>query len=1141
MTKFSTSKNLTRKWLLAALSGAAGTFVVAGGVELPAAHAQSSTTGAVKGIVKDENGAPLEGVVVTASSPALQGTESGYTEANGSFRIGSLPPGDYTITFFYGTSEIRKTGINVGIQKTVSVFQTIDTGNAAEIITVESTGSLIDTTKTDLGITLDTEYLKNIPVPGRDFESALGAAAGSQGDGLGVAFSGSSSLENQYYVDGVNTTGLQFGTVGSPVLNNFLEEIEVVTGGYNAEFGRATGGIVQAVTKSGGNEFKGSVYGYYRDSRMIAGVERTPIQGSSIEGTSNLTYETDFGFELGGPIIKDRLWFYVGFGPQFTKVTTTRRTKSRTDCRETLDDGTLSACDATAHQDGAPDQDPATGFYITDDIEGGSREVASTSTAASILAKLNFNITPEHSGQISFIGSPTTGINRGIYGTPDATSYDYSQLTTDVALKWNSKFNNDRTEVEAVLGWHRSATQADALNNDYNSKMAQVILFQNLGVLSGVEGTSSATNQGFGGESAATRAKCFDGNMDAANPDPYLLIENCPDEGYGYSVGGPGGITDDAEQRRSARVTVTHHVPKLLGSHEFKVGGDFEDNRLTSVRVLSGGGAITNYANKRNIDYIRVSRWVQLAPPNTPTTGRFDNTCRNDGTDYQCDFLGGEIGSPGTDVEGRTINWSAFLQDSWAIKPNLTFNAGLRYEEQRLRYAKDLQNTVDPLTGEALGKNAMTLQGMFAPRLGVVYDWTKVAKGKIYGHWGRFYESVPMQINDRSFGGEVFDYGDFTSAGPQNQCGAVDERIGAPNGENCIIDPQAVPGSNERLLGTSGVLVAPGTKAQYLDEIIGGVEYEILPDLRLTVSYQNRRLGRVVEDVSTDGANTYIIANPGEWSADEEANLEARIEQTDDEDEKARLENQLELFRGIRVFDKPRRDYNALQFTMSRRFSKNFYVQGSYTYSKTQGNYPGLVSYDNGQVDPNISSQYDLIELLANRDGKLSQDRPHYIKLDGYYTWDLKRAGAITLGSRIRALSGVPENTLAPHYAYGPDESFLLPRGQLGRTAFDYGVDLHIGYERDLGRGMKLSVFTDLYNVFNKQGEAAVDDTYAIAYPGNNANPVSGGTYEDLLWVKKVDDRGLETADPIERNPNFHNTTSRYSPFYARIGAQLSF
>src|SRR5207253_287555 len=83
---------------------------------------------------------------------------------------------------------------------------------------------------------------------------ALGAAAGSQNDGLGTSFSGSSSLENQYYVDGVNTTGLTLGTVGSPVINDFIKEIEVITGGYNAEYGRATGGVVHVVTKSGSTD-----------------------------------------------------------------------------------------------------------------------------------------------------------------------------------------------------------------------------------------------------------------------------------------------------------------------------------------------------------------------------------------------------------------------------------------------------------------------------------------------------------------------------------------------------------------------------------------------------------------------------------------------------------------------------------------------------------------------------------------------------------------------------------------------------------------------------------------------------------------------------------------------------------------------
>src|SRR4029078_2722376 len=99
--------------------------------------------------------------------------------------------------------------------------------------------------------TIDKNYIKNIPVPGRTFESALGAAAGLHCDGLVVCCSGSSSIENQYYVDGGNTTGLTFGTVGSRVINDFIEEIEVITGGYNAEYGRSHGGVGNVCNKAG--------------------------------------------------------------------------------------------------------------------------------------------------------------------------------------------------------------------------------------------------------------------------------------------------------------------------------------------------------------------------------------------------------------------------------------------------------------------------------------------------------------------------------------------------------------------------------------------------------------------------------------------------------------------------------------------------------------------------------------------------------------------------------------------------------------------------------------------------------------------------------------------------------------------------
>jgi hypothetical protein len=534
---------------------------------------------------------------------------------------------------------------------------------------------------------------------------------------------------------------------------------------------------------------------------------------------------------------------------------------------------------------------------------------------------------------------------------------------------------------------------------------------------------------------------------------------------------------------------------------------------------------------------------------------RFDQTCTTPdpsggasggtmgGRSFACRYVGG-LEDPSTTIAGQTVNWGAYLQDSWRPHRSLTLNAGLRYEEQRLRYASNLRNTVDALTGNRIGDTAMTLRGNFSPRLGAIWDPTQQGKSKLYTAWGRYYEGIPMDINDRSFGGEVSLQQTY-SAG---DCGPVDPRTGFVDGTRCLTT-MASP-QDELLIGSSGVLVAPGIKAQYMDEGLLGGELALDNKLVLGLVMQSRRLGRVIEDVSTDGANTYIIANPGEWSEQEERRLLQKIATTTDKLERDRLERDLRLYRGIRIFDKPVRDYLALELSIARRFASGLYLSASYTHSRTEGNYPGLVSYDNGQIDPNISSQYDLIELLGNRRGMLPQDRPHYVKVDAYRDFSLGGRGELTIGTRIRALSGIPKNALGGHYLYGADESFLLPRGQLGRTDFEHGVDLHVGYTRKLTDSTAAELYLDIFNLYNRQGTFRVDDTYAPPYSlsgggaggiEQNANPISGGTYEDLLWAKTIDRNGVESAVPLGRNPNFGNTTARYAPASAQVGFRVTF
>jgi outer membrane receptor protein involved in Fe transport len=1071
------------------------------------AHAQSVTTGAIAGTVVDEQtGEALPGVVITV------GNQSAMTDEHGAYKVTELVPGTYDVAFDLDPTHATHTGVVVSVAATVTLDEKLKLG---EHIEIHGPPPPIDLWHHSHDKRIDRAYLDNMPVPGPDFTAVIGSIGGAQNDGVGTAFSGSTSLENRYLVDGVDITGLTFGDVGTPVPNAFIDDIQIVTGGIDAEFGRATGGIVNLVTRTGTDTVRGSVFGVRTPGFLTAGVQHTPVNASSIDVTPNRAYTTSFGAEVGGPIVKGHAWFYVGVSPQLSRTDYTRTIKRQTDCHVRLPNGQLSSCDPTL-QDGIPDTDPETGFYLTDSIASDTRSATSRSVAA--LAKINIAAGPTNQLQTSLIALPGSSDQPQLYGNPGSGRHT-TGLTTDAAARWTSKFGDGRTEVEALVAWHRSTLDSGAIDPTLNAVPSQQLINGDLGTLSSLGYESK-----IGG--------CVDRSAD----DPYPLIINCPLGTRGYEIGGPGGLNHDIEDRRTARLAITERG-EALGTHEVKAGVDVEDDLKSTARLLSGGAAITNFVGSE----VRITRWAALAMPGT-TDPAFDQTCTTPDANstgpqagnksFQCRFLGGTVGSPGTQVGGQTIDWAAFVRDSWRPYRTLTLNAGLRYEDQRLRYAESLRNTTDALTGEHIGTTAMALTGNFAPRLGAIWDPTGEGRAKLSVSWGRFYEAIPMDINDRSFGGEVSDLRIFNAGA----CGPSDPHLGGPDGRGCLTGAKP---ESEQVIGSSGVLVAPGIQAEYVDELLAGGEVAIGHDIVVGMTYQHRTLGRAIEDVSTDGANTYIIANPGEWSHDAEAQLEQRIATETDPTAKNRLSRELTLFRGIRTFDKPSRNYDAIELSVSRKFASGLYLQGSYTYSRTEGNYPGSVSYDNGQIDPNISSQYDLIELLANHRGPLPQDRPHSLKIDAYRGFDVG-GGTLTIGTRIRAISGVPINVLGPHYLYGANESFLLPRGALGRTELEHGVDLHVGYRRHLSATSTAELYADIFNVYNQQGTFSVDETYVPAMNGG-VNPIAGGSYEDLVWAKATDKDGNETNSPAPRNPNFGRPVSRYAPASAQIGFRVTF
>ena len=629
------------------------------------------------------------------TSPAIAQTQTAITDENGQYKVAQLPPGDYLVTFYYADITVERSGIHVGVEKTTPVFQKLNTQAAGgETIKIDDTAPTIDPTSTTQGITIDKNYMKNIPVPGRTFESALGAAAGSQGDGVGVSFSGSSSLENQYYVDGVNTTGLTYGTVGSPVINDFIEEIEVITGGYNAEYGRATGGVVNVVTKRGSNEFKGSVFGYCQPGFLTAAAERDAA-ATRPRSTSrgDVAYNADFGFELGGPIIKDKLWFFVGFAPAFAQVDYTRTTKRQTDCRklpigrtaQLVRRATRRLADrATATPTARPTsiRRPASTSPTRSTAKSAARRARRTTRSR----KINYAATPGAPGpaRASRRSRQRPLARASTARRASGTKYVEPRRPTS-RRKWTCKFNDNKTEVEAVVGWHRETLRraTRSIRRVEHEPLPGAARRQPRHVGPRLRREPDARTP------AAPTTRRRDSTIRTRSSRTARWTSRRT------SIGGPGQHQPrhrGAPRRASSRVT---QRVKAGGSHEIKAGIDVEDNLKRHGAPLLGRRVHPRTSSAPAQVY--VNRWVQLArPERRPTrasTTRARRRIRRDRRDERRPRRSSATTSAACRARrarrstGNTLNWSAYLRDSWQIRPNLTLNAGLRYEEQRLRYA----------------------------------------------------------------------------------------------------------------------------------------------------------------------------------------------------------------------------------------------------------------------------------------------------------------------------------------------------------------------------------------------------------------------------------------------------------------------
>lgn len=262
--------------------------------------------GSVSGVVKDSSGGVLPGVSVLAKSAVLQGTRTAVTRNDGTYRLPSLPPGGgYTIEFaLSGFKTVSRSGIAVRLNEDTQINPVMQLADVQTEVVVTGETPVVDTTQTNTAQNFSNEYLRKLPIGSgtRSYQSILAQAPGVVGTG-NPNVNGGSILENSFMVDGINTTDPVTHTFSFNMNFDAIQEVSVQTSGYSAEYGRATGGIVNVVTKSGGNELSGSLDVRYNSSDLAE-------EGDYYDPGFTPFRSTPWGVTLGGPIVKDRLWFF---------------------------------------------------------------------------------------------------------------------------------------------------------------------------------------------------------------------------------------------------------------------------------------------------------------------------------------------------------------------------------------------------------------------------------------------------------------------------------------------------------------------------------------------------------------------------------------------------------------------------------------------------------------------------------------------------------------------------------------------------------------------------------------------------------------------------------------------------------------
>jgi hypothetical protein len=878
-----------------------------------AAFAQAVSTASIAGTVRDESGAILPGVTITATQTATSVARTGVTDESGAYTLSNLPIGPYRVEFSLpGFRTFVQTGLVLQVNANPTVNATLALGELSETVQVEAGAALVETRSPGVGQLIDNERVVELPLNGRQATELIllsgmatpsGTLGGARGAGFGapttIAVAGGLANGTAYLLDGA-THNDPFNSAPMPFpFPEALQEFKVETSALPAQYGHHSGGTVNAVTRSGTNTVSGSVFEFYRDDALNA---THPFAAISPDGQrrSDGLNRNQFGGVIGGAVVRDRLFYFTGYQGSLVRVTPTSSFGF-------VPTPAMLAGDFSA---------------VTSPACNAGRQIALRAPFVNNRVDPSM-FSPASLRMAGMLPVPTGECGQVFFDQRSDSDEHVFIGRMDLTLKSNhSMFGRLHLTKMDTPGTYDGSTALSITNAELRNRVYSFV-FGDTMVLrpTDVDALRVTINRG---DYRKFHTPTFDHSDLGIRATPQVddLIRMSVSGAFSL-YGGPAlpGETPTTTYQ------VADDLTMVRGAHQFGVGANYIYTAFESRSFLAASG---------NVNFTGQLTGLGLA-----------------------DFL---LGRPASFSQGNVTGLSTrsqyialYAQDSWRLSPNLTFSAGLRWEPylpmysvtdqithfDPERFSAGLRSTVftnapaglmfagdEGMPGSKVARNQLW---NFAPRLGLVWDPEGEGLQALRTSYGRFYDTPHMQ--------------GFVTLAQVAPWGNTVTLTSLPGGWD---DPWAAyPGGNPVPLQISPDMQFPlsgnyttfplDLKATNVDQWNVSYQRQIGADWMASANY----LGSHTRDIWTTDQINPTVYIPG---ASTLANINQRRVLSLRNPAMGQYFSSVQL-----VTNDGTASYNALLLSVQRRRADGLTVQGNYTFSRC---ITDLANYEPGVASP---------------------------------------------------------------------------------------------------------------------------------------------------------------------------------------------